>query len=88
MLVKNNKLQLSSEQRCAMVESNYERHCFINLSAAEKGTSQGDKTLNPSLWLICIESIILRAMSFHGFQGSVSDTGRGGSLCFCVIRGV
>ncbi|KAG7225805.1 hypothetical protein INR49_014456 [Caranx melampygus] len=63
MLVKNNKLQLSTEQRCAMLESNYERHCFINLSAAEKGTSHGDKTLNWSSEQICTESIILRKMS-------------------------
>lgn len=66
MLVKNNKLQLSTEQRCAMLESNYERHCFINLSVAEKGTSQGDKTLNPSLWLICIESIIILSSTAFG----------------------
>lgn len=88
MLVKNNKLQLSTEQRCAMLESNYERHCFINLSAAEKGTSQGDKTLNPSLWLICIESIILREMSCTAFRGLFRTLGEGASLCFCVICGV
>lgn len=81
-MVKNNKLQLSTERRCAMPESNYERHSFINLSAAEKRTSHGDKTLNPSLRLICIESIILRKMSSAPFSGLFRTRGSGGSLCF------
>lgn len=86
MLGKNNKIQLSTEQRCAMLESNYERHCFINLFATEKRTSQGDKTLNPRLRRIYIE-YYSQENELLGFQGSVSDTGSGGWLCFCVICG-
>lgn len=78
--IKNNKLQLSTAQKCAMLESNYKHHCFINLFAAKSRTSHGDKTLNPSLWLISIESIILRKNELHCFQGSVLDT------CFVSVR--
>lgn len=91
MLVKNNKLQLSTEQRCAMLESNYERLCFINLSAAEKRTSQGDKTLKLSLWLICIESIILRKISSTAFRGLFWILGVGAcfvSVWYAVFKGL
>lgn len=62
-----------------MLESNYERRCFINVSAAEKRTSRGGgaKTLRPSLWLICIDSIILRKMSSTAFRGLLRTLGVG-----------
>lgn len=77
-------IKCRSEQRCAMLESSYEHRCFITLLAAESRTSHEDKTLNPSLWMICIEFYSLEN-KLRGFQGSVLGTGGGGSLCFCVM---
>lgn len=48
----------------------------------------GDKNPAPELVADLHRQYYSQENELHGFQGSASDTGSGGPLCFCVICGV